>query len=121
MPGMMNTDSEPWPERRNREGLARKTGNPRFAYDSYRRFIQMFADVVIGVDGKRFEHELQRYKTAHGKTLDAEMSAEDWQAIIATYKTFVAFPQDPFEQLQAGPWRRCFCPGTRRAPTSTGR
>ncbi|MEM1113127.1 MAG: pyruvate, phosphate dikinase [Pseudomonadota bacterium] len=100
MPGMMNTILNLGLNDEIAEGLARKTGNPRFAYDSYRRFIQMFADVVLGVDGEQFEHEIARYKSAHGKTLDVEMSAEDWQAIITVFKSITDFPEDPFEQLR---------------------
>ncbi|NND66939.1 MAG: pyruvate, phosphate dikinase [Halioglobus sp.] len=100
MPGMMNTILNLGLNDQITEGLANRTGNPRFAYDSYRRFIQMFADVVLEVDGERFEHELSRYKAEHGKTHDLDMSAEDWQAIIAVYKTLVDFPEDPFVQLK---------------------
>jgi pyruvate,orthophosphate dikinase len=100
MPGMMNTILNLGLNDEIAEGLARKTENPRFAYDSYRRFIQMFADVVMGVDGKLFEHEIEKYKEAHGKVLDVEMSAADWQEIISIYKTLADFPQDPFVQLK---------------------
>jgi pyruvate,orthophosphate dikinase len=100
MPGMMNTILNLGMNDEIAEGLARKTSNPRFAYDSYRRFIQMFADVVLGVDGEKFEHEISRYKAEHGKTMDVEMTAEDWLAVIAIFKTLTEFPQDPFEQLK---------------------
>jgi pyruvate,orthophosphate dikinase len=100
MPGMMNTVLNLGLNDEITEGLAIKTGNPRFAYDSYRRFIQMFANVVMGVDGEKFEHELNKYKTAQNKTLDVDMSAEDWQEIIQVYKTLVDFPEDPFDQLR---------------------
>ncbi len=100
MPGMMNTILNLGMNDEIAEGLARKTSNPRFAYDSYRRFIQMFADVVLGVDGEKFEHEISHYKAEHGKTLDVEMTAEDWLAVIAIFKTLTEFPQDPFEQLK---------------------
>lgn len=100
MPGMMNTILNLGLNDEIAEGLAKKTGNPRFAYDSYRRFIQMFADVVMDVDGEKFEHEIEKYKAAHGKTLDVEMEAEDWQEIIRIYKTLVQFPEDPFVQLK---------------------
>ena len=100
MPGMMNTILNLGLNDEIAAGLAKKTGNPRFAYDSYRRFIQMFADVVLGVDGEQFENEIARYKTEQGKTLDTEMTAEDWQAIIAVYKSMVAFPEDPWTQLR---------------------
>jgi pyruvate, orthophosphate dikinase len=100
MPGMMNTILNLGLNDEIAAGLATKTNNPRFAYDSYRRFISMFADVVMGVPGEKFEHEIEKYKAEHGKTLDVEMEAEDWQAIIAIYKTIVDFPEDPFEQLK---------------------
>jgi pyruvate,orthophosphate dikinase len=100
MPGMMNTILNLGLNDEIAEGLARKTNNPRFAYDSYRRFIQMFADVVLGVEGEKCEHEISTYKAEHGKTLDTEMDAEDWQAIIETFKGITDFPQDPFEQLR---------------------
>jgi pyruvate,orthophosphate dikinase len=100
MPGMMNTILNLGLNDEIAAGLARKTGNPRFAYDSYRRFIQMFADVVMELDGEQFEHEIERYKTAHGYDTDVQMTAEDWQAIVATFKSLANFPQDPFEQLR---------------------
>ncbi len=100
MPGMMNTILNLGLNDQIAEGLARKTGNPRFAYDCYRRFIQMFADVVMGVDGSRFEHEIESYKAAQGKVQDVDMDAEDWQQIVAIYKTLVDFPEDPFQQLK---------------------
>ncbi|QFU76208.1 pyruvate, phosphate dikinase [Halioglobus maricola] len=100
MPGMMNTILNLGLNDEIAAGLAEKTGNPRFAYDSYRRFISMFADVVMGIPGEKFEHEIEKYKEAHGKELDVDMSAEDWQAIIAIYKTIVDFPEDPFTQLK---------------------
>jgi pyruvate, orthophosphate dikinase len=100
MPGMMNTILNLGLNDEITEGLARKTGNPRFAYDSYRRFIQMFADVVLDVDGHQFEHALQSYKRANNKALDVDMSADDWREIISIYKTLAALPEDPFEQLK---------------------
>lgn len=100
MPGMMNTILNLGLNDEIAAGLAKKTDNPRFAYDSYRRFIQMFADVVLGVDGHLFEDEIEKYKAEHNKVLDVDMTAEDWQAIIATYKTLADFPQDPFVQLK---------------------
>jgi pyruvate,orthophosphate dikinase len=100
MPGMMNTILNLGLNDEIVEGLAQKTGNPRFAYDSYRRFIQMFADVVLDMDGNIFEHELERYKLANNKTLDVDMSADDWHAIVNVYKTLVSLPEDPFQQLK---------------------
>lgn len=100
MPGMMNTILNLGLNDEITEGLAKKTNNPRFAYDSYRRFISMFADVVMGVEGEKFEREIEKYKAAHGKVLDVDMDAEDWQEIIRIYKTIVEFPEDPFVQLK---------------------
>ena len=100
MPGMMNTILNLGLNDEIAAGLAARTGNPRFAYDSYRRFIQMFANVVMGVDGDKFEHELEQYKSARGKAQDVDMSAEDWQEIVRIYKTIVEFPEDPFVQLK---------------------
>ncbi len=100
MPGMMNTILNLGLNDEITEGLAKKTGNPRFAYDSYRRFIQMFADVVMHVDGEKFEHEIAKYKAENNKKDDVDMTAEDWQAIVAIYKTLVDFPEDPFAQLK---------------------
>lgn len=100
MPGMMNTILNLGLNDEIAAGLAQKTGNPRFAYDCYRRFIQMFADVVLEADGERFEDEIEQYKAAHGKRDDVEMTAEDWQEIIRIYKTLVDFPEDPFVQLK---------------------
>ena len=100
MPGMMNTILNLGLNDEIVEGLANKTDNPRFAWDSYRRFIQMFADVVLGVDGHKFEHEIIQYKAAHNKTQDVEMTAQDWQEIVRIFKTLAEFPQDPFVQLK---------------------
>ena len=101
MPGMMDTILNLGLNDEIVVGLAEKTGNPRFAYDSYRRFIQMFGDVVLGVKGERFEHAIAEYKASVNKTTDVEMSAEDWQAVIEEFKRITDFPQDPFDQLKA--------------------
>ncbi|MFT4853138.1 MAG: pyruvate,orthophosphate dikinase [Sulfitobacter sp.] len=100
MPGMMNTILNLGLNDAITEGLARKTGNARFAYDSYRRFIQMFADVVLDVDSSSLEDQIHDYKKAHNKPLDTDMTAEDWQTIIAGFKKTVDFPEDPFVQLR---------------------
>jgi len=100
MPGMMNTILNLGMNDLIVEGLARKTDNPRFAYDSYRRFIQMFADVVLEVDGDPFEEEIEKYKATHGKKNDTDMDAEDWKAIVDIFKELVNFPQDPQVQLR---------------------
>ncbi|MEE2892429.1 MAG: pyruvate, phosphate dikinase, partial [Pseudomonadota bacterium] len=100
MPGMMNTILNLGLNDAITAGLAERTGNPRFAYDSQRRFIQMFADVVLGVDGERYEDVIEAHKKAKGYETDPEMSAEDWQAVIAEFKAIAPIPEDPFEQLR---------------------
>jgi pyruvate, orthophosphate dikinase len=100
MPGMMNTILNLGLNDAITEGLARKTGNPRFAYDSYRRFIQMFADVVLDIDASSLEDQIHDYKKTHEKPLDTDMTAEDWQVVIAGFKETVDFPEDPFVQLR---------------------
>jgi len=99
MPGMMDTVLNLGLNDDIVEGLARKTGNPRFAYDCYRRFIQMFANVVLGVDGAQFEQVIDDYKKANNKSVDIDMQAEDWQRVIDHFKQLVDLPQDPFRQL----------------------
>ncbi|NNG03549.1 MAG: pyruvate, phosphate dikinase [Inquilinus sp.] len=105
MPGMMDTVLNLGLNDVTVEGLAKRTGDPRFAYDSYRRFIQMYGDVVLGVEHFQFEEELERLKRGRGLTLDTDLTAEDWQSLVGRYKDVVAdtleapFPQDPQEQL----------------------
>jgi pyruvate,orthophosphate dikinase len=87
------------------EALARKSGDPRFAYDSYRRFITMYSDVVLGLGHHHFEEILDDHKDKNGYTLDTDLSAEDWIALVQRYKERLEeehdapFPQDPHEQL----------------------
>jgi pyruvate, orthophosphate dikinase len=99
MPGMMDTILNLGLNDEIAEGLAQKTGNPRFAYDSYRRFIQMFSNVVLGVESHKFESVISRYKQTSGYILDTEMTAGDWKAVIVEFKTLSDFPEDPFHQL----------------------
>jgi pyruvate,orthophosphate dikinase len=105
MPGMMDTVLNLGLNDATVEGLARESGDARFAYDSYRRFIQMYGDVVLEVDHHHFEELLEQAKSDRGFTLDTEMGAEDWKALVAEYMAMVArelgrpFPQDPHEQL----------------------
>ncbi len=101
MPGMMNTILNLGMNDEIVEGLARKTGNARFAYDSYRRFIQMYADVVLGTEDECFEEVIAARKAETGKTLDTELDADDWKAVVARFKELVEFPQDPHTQLKA--------------------
>ncbi len=100
MPGMMNTILNLGLNDEIAEGLAKKTDNPRFAYDSYRRFIQMFAEVVMNRDAHAFEKAIEHYKKERGYETDVAMTAADWQAIVERFKAMADFPQDPFEQLR---------------------
>ncbi|WP_186397994.1 pyruvate, phosphate dikinase [Stappia sp. P2PMeth1] len=105
MPGMMDTVLNLGLNDETVPALAAAAGDPRFAYDSYRRFIQMYSDVVMGLDHHAFEEILEEFKNEHGRDLDTDLTAEDWQQVIASYKTLVEdelgtpFPQDPHEQL----------------------
>jgi pyruvate, orthophosphate dikinase len=105
MPGMMDTVLNLGLNDQVVIGLARKSGNARFAYDSYRRFIQMYGQVVLGIEHHHFEDLIEHHKLDAGVTLDTELSAEDWQTVVAGFKNVVAaqrgdpFPQEPEEQL----------------------
>lgn len=106
MPGMMDTILNLGLNDRVVEGLARKTNNKRFAYDSYRRFIDMFGDVVMGVPHELFEQVLEKMKEEVGVSLDTELSADNLQMLVDRYKavyrkqTGYMFPEDPREQLK---------------------
>jgi pyruvate,orthophosphate dikinase len=105
MPGMMDTILNLGLNDEAVEGLARGTGNPRFAYDSYRRLIQMYGEVVEGIDAQRFEHALGELKETRGIQQDVELDADDLQELVGTFMqiyeddTGVPFPQDAGEQL----------------------
>ena len=105
MPGMMDTVLNLGLNDLTVEGLARRSGDRRFAYDTYRRFIQMYADVVLGLDHELFEEILENYKGLKGFELDPELRAEDWVEIVARFKQLVetelgkSFPQDIHDQL----------------------
>ena len=105
MPGMMDTVLNLGLNDETVEGLAAKTGDARFAYDSYRRFIQMYCDVVLGVEHFLFEDVLAAIKRASGKTHDTDLGAEDWKEVVSEYKRLVekeisgSFPQNPWDQL----------------------
>ena len=105
MPGMMDTVLNLGLNDETVAGLADTSGDARFAWDSYRRFIQMYGDVVLGVDHGLFEEALEIAKEDNGYYADTELSAEEWQALVAEYKAIVErelgkpFPQDPIEQL----------------------
>lgn len=105
MPGMMDTVLNLGLNDATVEGLSAVSGDPRFAWDSYRRFIQMYSDVVLELDHSRFEEALEIAKEDRGYFLDTDMSAEDWQGLVEEYKALVAelwgkpFPQDVHDQL----------------------
>jgi pyruvate,orthophosphate dikinase len=105
MPGMMDTVLNLGLNDTTAEGLASRSGDARFAFDSYRRFIQMYSDVVMGVDHYLFEEALEQHKLDHGLILDTDLSADDWRTLVSEYKAIVEreldarFPQDPREQL----------------------
>jgi len=105
MPGMMDTVLNLGLNDTTVEALARRSGDRRFAYDSYRRFITMYSDVVLGVDAHHFEELLDEHKESNGYVLDTDMTADDWVAIVARFKDKVReeldqdFPQDPKDQL----------------------
>ncbi|MBL1225979.1 pyruvate, phosphate dikinase [Enterococcus sp. BWR-S5] len=105
MPGMMDTILNLGLNDETVEALASKTANGRFAYDCYRRLLQMFGDVVCGIDKNRFEDQLTFYKKKKNYQEDTEMTMEDWQYLVGIYKGVYqevlhrAFPQDPMDQL----------------------
>ncbi|BDI61093.1 pyruvate, phosphate dikinase [Qipengyuania nanhaisediminis] len=105
MPGMMDTVLNLGLNDETVQGLARASGDERFAWDSYRRFIQMYSDVVLGIDHGLFEETLEIAKEDKGLYADTELSAEDWHALVGEFKAIVEtelgkpFPQDVFDQL----------------------
>ena len=117
MPGMMDTVLNLGMNDETVTGLAKRAGDERFAWDSYRRFIQMYSDVVLGVSHDNFEEILDDYKMQQGHYVDTDLTAEDWQNIVTVYKQRVNevygddFPQDVMEQLWGavgavfGSWR----------------
>jgi pyruvate,orthophosphate dikinase len=106
MPGMMDTILNLGLNDEAVEGLKRRTANGRFAYDSYRRFMQMFGSVVLEIPKSEFEHEFEAVKKARGVTLDTELDESALRDVVAAYKRVVkkasgkSFPQDPLEQLR---------------------
>jgi len=105
MPGMMDTILNLGMSDKSVKGLAKKTGNPRFAWDAYRRFIQMYGDVVMGVEHDLFEHALSSIKKAKNTELDTDLTASDLEKLVGVYKQIVKkstgkeFPQAPLDQL----------------------
>ena len=106
MPGMMNTILNIGLNDKVVEGLTNLTGNARFAWDSYRRLIEMFGETVFNLDDEVFEHPMDEYKQKKGYKLDTEMTAEDWKELVSTFKAVFKknlgfeFPQDVYEQLK---------------------
>ncbi len=105
MPGMMDTVLNIGLTDGTAQGMVKLTNNPRFVYDSYRRLVEMFGTVVLGIADEAFEKPLADYKQQKGYKLDTEMNADDWQAITNAFKAVVRkekgfdFPQDPLKQL----------------------
>jgi len=106
MPGMMDTVLNLGLNASTLQGLARLSGNERFAYDSYRRFIEMFSNIVLGIDRAEFEHLLDKQKEAVGAKLDTDLDATALRAVVQDFlglvqqKTNTAFPSDPKDQLR---------------------
>ena len=105
MPGMMETILNLGLNRKSVEGLANATDNDRFAYDAYRRFVQMYSTVVIGLPKEDLENRLRKLKKSLGVTDDTQVSADGWRELVGQYKTYFKektgkdFPEDPDEQL----------------------
>src|SRR5689334_1096450 len=105
MPGMMDTVLNLGLNDETVEGLAKLSGDRRFAFDSYRRFIQMYSNVVLNLDHHMFEEILDEHKDRLDITVDTAITAENWEKIVADYKALVQrelgnpFPQDPKDQL----------------------
>ena len=106
MPGMMDTVLNLGMNDVSVGGLAEQTANERFAWDSYRRFVQMFGKIVLDIDGDKFEHALTQLREAQGVATDPELSAEALQELVGRFKAIVLaetgaeFPQDPQDQLR---------------------
>ena len=126
MPGMMDTILNLGLNDEAVEGLAKKTGNTRFAYDCYRRFVQMFADVVMMVPKSLFEVEIDKMKEAKGVKNDVDLTADDLKELVGTFKKIYEenegrpFPQDPRDQLIELS-RPCSAAGITPVQTSTVR
>jgi pyruvate,orthophosphate dikinase len=106
MPGMMDTVLNLGLTDETAAGMVKLTGNPRFVYDSYRRLVEMFGTVVLGIADEAFEEPLKEYKARKGYKLDIEMMADDWKEMVRVFREVVKkqkgfdFPQDPFKQLE---------------------
>ena len=106
MPGMMDTVLNLGLNDISIQGLIKKSGNERFAWDSYRRFMQMFGNVVMNVGSSKFEEELENAKATKGVEYDTDLDTEDMKKVVEKYKEVVKketgedFPQEPKKQLQ---------------------
>ena len=100
MPGMLDTILNLGLNDRAVRGLAETTGNPRFAWDSYRRLVQMFGNVARGVPGERFEAAIKAARDAAGVESDAELPVDSLRGLVDTFQGYYEFPQDPREQLE---------------------
>src|SRR5579872_3579608 len=105
MPGMMETILNLGPNEKSVEGLSQRTKNPRFAWDAYRRFVQMYSSVVIGLPKDELENKLHAMKARRGVKDDTQVPADGWRELVSSYKDYFrsktgkAFPEDPEEQL----------------------
>ncbi|MEM0312877.1 MAG: pyruvate, phosphate dikinase, partial [Thermoplasmatales archaeon] len=105
MPGMLDTVLNLGLNDNNVKILADETGNPRFAWDAYRRFVQMFGRIVLGVDGKKFDSVIEETKSKLGYKNDFELSDRDWMDVVAQFKDIIRkegkeLPEDPYKQLE---------------------
>jgi pyruvate,orthophosphate dikinase len=100
MPGMLDTVLNLGLCEETVRGLAERSGDERFAWDSYRRFVQMYGNVVMGIAGERFESAIAAAKAARGVTLDTELDAAALRALTSEFKAFYEFPEDPQQQLR---------------------
>ncbi len=106
MPGMMDTVLNLGLNDQTAEGMVELTGDERFVYDAYRRLVQMFGSVVLGIDDEAFEEVLDEYKEDKGVELDTDLEAEDWKKLTQAFQKIIKdekgfeFPQDPIEQLR---------------------
>jgi len=106
MPGMMETVLNVGLNDETAKAMIKLTGDPRFVYDAYRRLIQMFGKIVLGIEAEKFERVLDERKKEKGVKADTELTAEDWKEIVEEFKAIVReetgrdFPQDPYEQLR---------------------
>lgn len=106
MPGMMDTVLNLGLNDRTAQGLLKASGDPRFVYDSYRRFVQMYANVVLGVEHESFESLIDEVKKEKGYKADTDLTADDWKGLVAKFKAVVKdktgqeFPEEPREQLR---------------------